>query len=263
MTKIITYHDNKNGVQYGEDHKLTNNWNPDADYADNEYIDVYFRIETPSYYHSGGVGFTNDTDRINFYNEIADIMKSLGWKINRYDDGVVGSEIHKDKQYLHLHPQEITGVVPKKEVKTIAEALQNNKYFSIEWVDLYDEFYDIEDGEYKKYLDSKKNIIINKVLKYSKTTRTKLYYQSYAIARKVSEEVGIKRVCDIKDGFYRHDFYGTKYIGVIINELSDKGYLIKKVKEQLPDIFIDYIRTINKTEQKKLKLFITEDINIA
>lgn len=95
MTKIITYHDNKNGVQYGEDHKLTNNWNPDADYADNEYIDVYFRIETPSYYHSGGVGFTNDTDRINFYNEIADIMKSLGWKINRYDDGKVA-----DSQYI-------------------------------------------------------------------------------------------------------------------------------------------------------------------
>ena len=42
----IKYHDNMNGVQYGEDHMLTDNWNPNMDYG-NEYVRVYFRIDTP------------------------------------------------------------------------------------------------------------------------------------------------------------------------------------------------------------------------
>ena len=33
---MIKYHDNLNGQQYGNDHMLTNNWNPDAEYGENE-----------------------------------------------------------------------------------------------------------------------------------------------------------------------------------------------------------------------------------
>lgn len=39
----IKYHQNGVGREYGADHTLTNNWNPDADYG-NEYVSVYFRI---------------------------------------------------------------------------------------------------------------------------------------------------------------------------------------------------------------------------
>lgn len=43
----IKYHQYGLGYEYGEDHALTNNWNPDEDYG-NEYSNVYFNIDTPA-----------------------------------------------------------------------------------------------------------------------------------------------------------------------------------------------------------------------
>ena len=45
---MIKYHQYGIGYDYGEDHMLTNNWNPDLDYG-NEYVHVYFNIDTPTY----------------------------------------------------------------------------------------------------------------------------------------------------------------------------------------------------------------------
>lgn len=41
----IKYHQHGLGSEYGEDHSLTNNWDPTKDYG-NEYSNVYFRMET-------------------------------------------------------------------------------------------------------------------------------------------------------------------------------------------------------------------------
>lgn len=41
--KNIKYHQNGVGYEYGADHTLTDNWNPDADYG-NEYVSVYFAL---------------------------------------------------------------------------------------------------------------------------------------------------------------------------------------------------------------------------
>lgn len=38
----IEYHQYGLGNEYGEDHMLTNNWNPDLDYG-NEYVKSVFR----------------------------------------------------------------------------------------------------------------------------------------------------------------------------------------------------------------------------
>ena len=56
----IKYHQNGVGREYGADHTLTNNWNPDADYG-NEYVNIHFRIDTPSYDYS--CGFSSDDGR--------------------------------------------------------------------------------------------------------------------------------------------------------------------------------------------------------
>lgn len=42
----ILYHQYGTGNDYGADHHLTNNWDPDFDYG-NEYVNVYFNIDTP------------------------------------------------------------------------------------------------------------------------------------------------------------------------------------------------------------------------
>lgn len=44
----IKYHQNGIKNEYRVDHQLTNNWNPDEDYG-NEYVNVYFRMETKGY----------------------------------------------------------------------------------------------------------------------------------------------------------------------------------------------------------------------
>lgn len=61
----LKYHQNGIGREYGEDHTLTNNWNPDADYG-NEYVNVYFRIDTPSY---RGCSFSSDDDYQKWHEE--------------------------------------------------------------------------------------------------------------------------------------------------------------------------------------------------
>lgn len=47
----IKYHQYGCGNDYGDDHYLTDNWNPDYDYG-SQYVEVYFNINTPSYMHA-------------------------------------------------------------------------------------------------------------------------------------------------------------------------------------------------------------------
>lgn len=254
----IKYHDNKHGVQYGEDHKLTNNWNAEANYKDNEYIDVHFRIETPSYYNSQyGVGFANDTDRANFFCEITKIFKALGWNIR--EENMFGScpNVTHGKSHLYLHPQDISGEVKKNEVKSIAEALRQNKYFSMRWVDLYDDVYDITDNEYIEYLNTKKEEIKRLLLKSCKTTRTHLFVDCGVVAFNLADRVRLHRIND-KDGYYAQRGFTANYINSVADELIEQGYLVLAKRTD-----VKLIRTINKTEQKKLKLFITEDMEAA
>lgn len=75
----IKYHQYGLGYEYGEDHVLTNNWNPDEDYG-NEYSNVYFNIDTPTYDGMNG-GWEAD-ERETIGKEIDRLFTSLGWKCN-------------------------------------------------------------------------------------------------------------------------------------------------------------------------------------
>ena len=74
----IKYHQNGIGNEYGTDHQLTNNWNPDKDYG-NEYVNVYFRMETRGYEYPS-FSFTEE-DRKAFDSELEEVFASLGWSI--------------------------------------------------------------------------------------------------------------------------------------------------------------------------------------
>lgn len=76
-TMAIKYHQNGTGNEYGVDHQLTNNWNPDEDYG-NEYVNVYFRMETKGYKYPS-FSFTEE-DRNAFDSEVTEVFASLGWK---------------------------------------------------------------------------------------------------------------------------------------------------------------------------------------
>lgn len=243
----IKYHQNGIGNEYGTDHQLTNNWNPDKDYG-NEYVNVYFRMETKGYGYPS-FSFTED-DRNAFDSEVTEVFASLGWKCEKEAYSRSCATWYKGKQHLYLHPQNFSGEVLKSEVKQIAEALEKRNTFYLIWVDLYETVYDMTDQEYEEILSQKDEDIKKTLLKNSKTTRTSKYYYAFDVARSLANKFRLSRIGE-NDG--RN--YGTgqtiNHILGVVQCLIDEGYLVSAVKN---DILL--IRTINKTEQKQRKLFV-------
>lgn len=119
------------GYEYGEDHVLTNNWNPDEDYG-NEYSNVYFNIDTPAYDGMNG-GWEAD-ERETIGKEIDRLFTSLGWKCNEPGFNGVCATYTKGKSHLYMHPQNYSGEVLKNEIKSVAEAIEKAETFSLRWV---------------------------------------------------------------------------------------------------------------------------------
>jgi len=239
----IKYHQYGIGNDYGADHILTNNWNPDHDYG-NEYVKVYFNIDTPTY--NSNCGFKSTKDREAWNIEASNLIKSFGIMEGcGYD-----SEKHKCT-YLHAHPQQISGVVLKNDVKKIAEAISRMELSSIRWVDLRKTVYDISDSDYEKYLDGKKEEIRKKLFENSATTRTTKYYYAFDVARQIAGMVRLNRL-GINDGRNYGSGQTIDYILKVAEEMIAEGYLKYFEKNGQK-----YIRSLNKTEQKKQrKLFV-------
>ena len=75
----IKYHQYGCGNDYGDDHYLTDNWNPDYDYG-SQYVEVYFNINTPSYMHakdSSAFGFASDETRDEWYAAASKVIAQL------------------------------------------------------------------------------------------------------------------------------------------------------------------------------------------
>lgn len=239
----IKYHDNTIEPQYGSDHKLLDNWDADKKYPENEYIQVYFRIETLSYDTGKYVGFSSAEERKAFYNESMKIFENMGW----IEDG---SYIRKGKQELYIHPQNISGKVLKNEVKKIAEALEKNNTFYLRWVDVYETIYDIPDEKYNEYLETKTDEVRKTLLSICKTNRRNQYRYSYEVIDHIGKRIMLHRIDD-KD-YYMVSGQTKQFISNVIDKLITEWYIVAAQEKEL-------IRTINKTEQKKLKLFV-EDV---
>lgn len=246
---FIKYHDNTTGIQYGEDHTLTNNWNPILDYG-NEYVRVYFRIDTKGY---GYPDFSfNEEDRNAFYHDIASTFIPLGW-ISKNPQPYGCPRWTNGLAHLYMHPQELSGEVLKNDVRIIAENLAaGTKVFTLRWVDLYETSYIMTDEEYETRLTAKDPEIRADILNAAKTNRRNQFRYTSEIAWGLADKYRICRPGD-DDGRYNGRGKTHTHILGIIRNLIDEGYLIE-YKE--PDSYTTYIRTINKTEQKKLKLYI-------
>jgi len=247
----ITYYDQKSGGLFRR-----MEWNPNGEYADNEYARVYFRIDTPSYrqkdryepgfrYFSDATGKSYSPDKDAWDKEIRDLFFSLGWT-GKY------AEFTKGKQHLYMHPDEVVGTVLKNEIHTIAEALEKNRLFSLRWVDVYEDVYDISDDEYLEMLREKKDRAKALILSSAKTAQRKLFYKSGAIVEAVGRAIHLPRVgLTDTSGYCPGDQKELAYLFTldVIKELIILGYLDKFEREgEL------YIRTLNKTEQKKAKI---------
>lgn len=236
----IKYHQYGLGYDYGDDHMLTNNWNPDLDYG-NEYVSVYFNIDTPSYNFNGG--FKSTEDREEWNKETSNLISSFGIM-----EGC-GYDCEKKKcAYLHAHPQQISGIILKNDVKKVAEAISKMELSSIRWVDLRETVYVISDNEYEEYLNGRKEEIRKALFEKSATTRITKYFAAFDVARSIAGEVRLNRL-GLNDGRNYGSGQTIEYILKIADSMIEEGYL--KFFERDGE---KYIRSLNKTEQKQSKL---------
>lgn len=234
----IKYHEYGKGYDYGADHTLTDNWNPDEDYG-NEYVKVYFNIDTPTFNCMNG-SFDNTSDGENWRIEASAVIESFGI--------VESCGYRATTARLYAHPQQISGVVLKNDVKRIAEAIDGMKFSSIRWVDIHETVYDISDSEYEEYLNSKRNEIRTALFKKSATPRTTRYYMAFDVASDIAGNTSIN-ILRLQDGASYSNGKAITYILKVVKEMIDEGLL--KSFEQDDTL---YIRSLNKTEQKKLKM---------
>lgn len=244
---MITYHDNTVYLQYGEDRALLNNWNPDKDYG-NEYVKVYFRMDTKGYDYSN-FSFTAE-DRAAFDEDIVRVFSILGWVYEKPKTNGGCQTCHKGKSHLYLHPQNFSGEVMKNEVKTIAEALKNNNSFKLRYVDLYETVYDITDEEYEDILSAKDEEIRKAALEQCSTKRKTQFYYLDSVVRNLSNKFRLSRI-GIDDGENCGIGQTGKHITNIIYKLIKEGYIISAQNNNGM-----LIRALNKMEQKQRKLFI-------
>lgn len=244
----MVYHDNYSGSIFDENQ---NNWDASKDYG-KEYANVYFRIDC-KYYGYPKFYFENQDNKSQFYNEVKSALYPLGWREENGKEEWIGDNwasvtIVKGGQHLYLHPQEFSGEVLKNDVKAIAEALQGYNTFKIELVDLYETVYDISDSEYEKYLQTKDTEIKKFVFDMCHTTRTKLFYSTYDVLRNVAMNIQLKRL-NIRNESQGYLTQTSEHINKVIEEMIADGYIVLGHSDGMK-----CIRSINKTEQKALKL---------
>lgn len=168
-------------------------------------------------------------------------MEDSGYKVEHSEEKCA---------YLYAHPQQFSGIILKNDVKKIAEAIDAMELSSIRWVDLYETVYNISDSEYEEYLIGKKKEIRELLFRKSATTRTNKYYSAFDVARHIAWKIRLSRL-GYNDGKQYGSGQTIDYILKVAEEMISEGYL--KCFEQDG---VKYIRSLNKTEQKKLKLIL-------
>lgn len=231
--KDILYHDNNIRPEYDTNGKFLNNWNPDRAFSDGEYICVYFRIRTPSYFHpdrpySDMYCFDSVKDRNAFYGEIKEIFEGIGWTVRDTTNLING------KAHLYVHPKEISGTVMKWQVAHIAESIANKaKLFGLVWVDLYNDVYDITDEEYLAILDGKREQIRKELLEVGRTSNQ--YFYERDLIDIVSGRVKTPRVGISDVGGYCHDL-AEDVVMQELQSLKEEGVMASYQKHGMPQV---------------------------
>ena len=245
---MIKYHDNNGNKRFEVTpgtHEYADNWDPNAKYGENEYVSVHFRIECPAFRGQYG-NFANNEDNDAFTEEKLKAFQSIGWEEEKPEFNGRCMTVVKGKASLYLHPQDFSGIVLKREVKQIAEALENNATFTIRWVDIYETVYDITDEEYAEYMAKKTKETWTLLFENCKTPRRNKYFYRYNIAEGIAKRIqlpriGCRSVYDVNKG-------ALEFVQKCIDDMIEQQYLFAAQNKN----GYDCIRTPNKGELKQM-----------
>lgn len=214
---MIKYHDNMNGQKYGTDGHLTNNWDACAEFPKDSYIRVYFRIDCLAYdFH---MSFDDAESREAFYTEVREILKCFD-----IVEGTGGRYDGFPMEHLHIHPQNISGVVAKWKVRYIAESLNDCNTCKIRWVDVYQEISTMSNAEFAESLENKRGEIAVDILEMFKTKRRNLYIvPGYGTYDRIVNKYHVSRR---EAESYNDDTTCTDFVVAVFNELVSGGEIV-------------------------------------
>lgn len=214
---MIKYHDNINGQQYGADHTLTDNWNASEDFPKDSYIRVYFRLDCPAY--DFRMGFDNAEGREAFFAEVRDILKCFD-----IFEGTGGRYDGFPMEHLHIHPQNVSGVIAKWKIRYIAEALNDCETCKIRWVDVYQDISTMSNAEFAESLESKRGEMTADILEMFKTKRNNLYIvPGYGTFDRIVNKYHVSRR-EAESG--NDDTTCNNFVVTVFNELVSMGELV-------------------------------------
>lgn len=181
------------------------------------YRNTYFRIE--SRYQPYG-GWENENDETAFREETRQILKAKGWNV--YPNEIAGCDsATKGLQDLYLHPQSFSGIIAEDEMAALQDAFSRAQTFECYHVDVYEEYVELSDDEYRTRLETQKKEIESLVLEMC-TTKRKNLYKTGSVAMAVANRFAIRRISD-KDG---NNGLGISYVHDIIMQLLADGRLM-------------------------------------
>ena len=242
----IKYCDCNEGYKYGPDGKQLSNWDPDKNYG-TDYVTVHFRMHTIGYYPYDG--FKEEYQRQAFYTDISRAFSDLGWVCKEVANSCKGATWINGNESLHMHPQDICGLVQKNHVKRIAEALDRTTgSFRLKWVDLFNTVYDMSDYDYRKYLKSQECKIRNIIFSTASTRNRSIFQFVDDVVPAVVDKVKLDRIIKYSDKDIKKE--PTRiYVLELVRMMVEEGYLISRMSGS-----IEYVRSINKKEQRRLGL---------
>lgn len=192
------------------------------------YKQVYFRINTPSYYSRNGVGFQTPEAGERFHRLALNLFLTAGWQLEgkevRPGSGHC-NRVHKDKQRLYLHPQSFSGIVDEGQIGDIESILRNNDVFVFTNTDVYDEIFDLSDEEYIGVLESKRAEIEKDLLTAFKTKRRNLFVTS--CWSKIDNVLGKHRIKRLDySGVYTSDDLDSEFINRLFRGLLENKKIV-------------------------------------
>ena len=159
-----------------ETHYAVENWT-DTGFSADEYAKVYFRLDCPTFDLRSMV-FPSATAREDFFEEMRGVLRSFGIAEGT---GFLRKGESYDMEHLHIHPQEISGVVAKNKITAIAAALNGCKYAFCRSVDVYEDVSAMTNDQFAEYLrEYKYSDIVADILSAFTTKRKNLYYGEYS-----------------------------------------------------------------------------------
>ena len=199
------------------------------------YVRTYFRIDTPSYFNKGDLGFKGDEGRTSFIDEAVRVLESVGFeRIKRqYERAGDCPSMQRGVESVYCHPQEISGYVAEEGITAIEEALQGATTFKWHRTDRYETMYNYTEQEFREALEAKRAELVSAILERFKTKRRNLYVYGCQVLYNIS--LGLPYIKH--DANFTHsplEGIENEFKGSVFDELVKAGDIITASKNGAP-----------------------------